>query len=105
LDFKNGPKWTLGTPLDESPKKIPAFFLYSYNVSKSMKFSRSPNASFSFEILKLKPSTTSIVKSKDYSSLEFVKQKTWLESGIVYIFQAHDPLHTRSEMKWTTVAI
>ena len=22
LDFKNGPKWTLGTPLDESPKKM-----------------------------------------------------------------------------------
>jgi hypothetical protein len=53
---------------------MPAFFLYSYDVSKSMKFSRSPNTSFSFEILKSKPST-SIVKSKDYSSLEFMKKK------------------------------
>ena len=33
---------------------MPAFFLYSYDVSKSMKFSRSPNTSFSFEILNIK---------------------------------------------------
>ena len=29
LDFENGPEWSLGTPWDEAPKKIPAFFLYS----------------------------------------------------------------------------
>jgi hypothetical protein len=50
LDFKNGVKWTLGTPLDESPKKIPAFFHYSNDISKSMKFSRTP-----IHLLALKP--------------------------------------------------
>ena len=35
-------------------RKIPAFLLYSCAISKSMKFSRSPNTSFSFEILNIK---------------------------------------------------
>ena len=49
-EAQNGLKCTLGTPLDESPKKIPAFFLYSYDISKSMKFSRTP-----IHLLALKP--------------------------------------------------
>ena len=42
LNFENGVKWSSGTTLDDSPKKIPAFFLYSYHISKSMKSSRTP---------------------------------------------------------------
>jgi hypothetical protein len=77
LDFTNGLGWTLGTPLDESPKKIPAFFLYSCDVSKSMKFSRSPNASFSlFEILNIKAQYFYCQIQGFYSSLEFMKPKT-----------------------------
>ena len=33
LNFENGVKWSWGTTLDDSPKKIPAFFLYSYHIS------------------------------------------------------------------------
>ena len=57
LNSKNGLKWTLGTPWDKSPKKIPAFFHYSNDIGKSMKFSRFQYI-FSLEILKLKPSTS-----------------------------------------------
>ena len=49
LNFENGVWWSSGTTLDVSPKKIPAFFLHSYHISKFMKFSRSKYI-FSLEI-------------------------------------------------------